>query len=68
MMGALCNYVAHAEPKYFQPMKANFGIIPEFEKKIKGKRDRYEAYANRALHDLEAYLEQVGFAERVADQ
>lgn len=65
MMGALCNYVAYAEPKYFQPMKANFGIMPEFEKKIKGKRDRYEAYAARALRDLEAYLEQVGLAERV---
>ena len=29
MLGALCHYVTHAEPKDFQPMKANFGIVPD---------------------------------------
>lgn len=53
MMGALCHYVSHADPKYFQPMKANFGILPELETRVKNKRDRYGEYANRALHDLE---------------
>ena len=36
MLGALCHYVTHAEPKHFQPMKANFGILPELEKRNKG--------------------------------
>ncbi len=53
MLGALCNYVSHAEPQYFQPMKANFGILPELPLKIKNKRERYAAYANRALQHLE---------------
>lgn len=53
MLGALCHYVTHAEPDHFQPMKANFGILPELNQRIRNKRDRYSAYANRALDDLE---------------
>ena len=52
MLGALCHYVTHAEPKDFQPMKANFGIIPDLQKRIKNKRERYAKYAQRALDDL----------------
>jgi methylenetetrahydrofolate--tRNA-(uracil-5-)-methyltransferase len=54
MLGALCHYVTHADLKDFQPMKANFGILPalEFSSKI-GKRERGKAYAERALADLE---------------
>jgi methylenetetrahydrofolate--tRNA-(uracil-5-)-methyltransferase len=53
MLGALCHYVTHADLKDFQPMKANFGILPplEFTSKI-GKRERGSAYAHRALADL----------------
>lgn len=53
MLGALCHYVTHSEPKHFQPMKANFGIIPALPKKVKNKRERYAHYADRALADLE---------------
>ena len=53
MLGALCHYVTHAEPEHFQPMKANFGILPDLEQRIKNKRERYGAYAQRALTDLE---------------
>jgi methylenetetrahydrofolate--tRNA-(uracil-5-)-methyltransferase len=52
MLGALAHYVTHAEPKNFQPMKANFGIMPELTDRPKGKRDRYSAYADRALADV----------------
>jgi len=31
MLGALCHYVTHADLKDFQPMKANFGIMPPLE-------------------------------------
>lgn len=53
MLGALCHYITHADLKDFQPMKANFGILPplEFASKV-GKRDRGKAYAERALEDL----------------
>jgi len=52
MLGALCHYVTHADSKDFQPMKANFGIIPELAQRVKNKRDRYAAYADRALADM----------------
>lgn len=53
MLGSLCHYITHADLKDFQPMKANFGILPpmEFTTKI-GKRDKGKAYAERALADL----------------
>jgi len=60
MLGALCHYVTHADLKDFQPMKANFGILPalEFTSRI-GKRDRGKAYAERALADLDLALGRV---------
>lgn len=57
MLGALCHYVASADPKYFQPMKANFGIMPELDPPVKNKRDRYRAYAERALAQMQAAVE-----------
>ncbi|HEX2997438.1 MAG TPA: methylenetetrahydrofolate--tRNA-(uracil(54)-C(5))-methyltransferase (FADH(2)-oxidizing) TrmFO [Anaerolineales bacterium] len=57
MLGALCHYVTHADLKDFQPMKANFGILPPFETTAKvGKRGRGKAYAERALGDLQHVL------------
>lgn len=52
MLGALCHYVTHADPAEFQPMKANFGILPDLDKRIRNKRERYGAYAHRALNDM----------------
>ncbi len=52
MLGALCHYVTHAEPKHFQPMKANFGILPPLDNPSKDKRKRAEAYSARALADF----------------
>jgi len=51
VLGALCHYVTHADLKDFQPMKANFGILPPLGMKI-SKRERGKAYAERALADL----------------
>jgi methylenetetrahydrofolate--tRNA-(uracil-5-)-methyltransferase len=57
MLGALCHYVTHASAKDFQPMKANFGILPPLENgKKAGKRERGALYTHRALFDLEAFL------------
>jgi methylenetetrahydrofolate--tRNA-(uracil-5-)-methyltransferase len=57
MIGAICGYVASAEPKGFQPMKANFGLFPPLDPPVRKKRERYAAYARRALADLEEFLE-----------
>jgi len=54
MLGALCHYISHATPPEFQPMKANFGLLPPLEKPVRKKRDRYRAYAERALAALES--------------
>lgn len=59
ILGALCHYVTHAEPKTFQPMKANFGILPALIPQVKNKRQRSQAYAKRALADLENYVARI---------
>ena len=58
MLGALCYYVTHAEPGDFQPMKANFGILPPLDNPPRGKRERQQAYAARAAEALETFLAQ----------
>lgn len=52
MLGALCNYVSRAEPSRFQPMKANFGLLPPLEPPVRRKRERQRAYSDRALEVL----------------
>jgi methylenetetrahydrofolate--tRNA-(uracil-5-)-methyltransferase len=61
MIGALLHYITHAEPDNFQPMKANMGLLPELTKRVRGKRDRYAAYAERAQEDMDAYLASTSF-------
>lgn len=48
MLGALCHYVTHAEVKNFQPMKANFGLLPPPLHDLP-KAERYRWYSERAL-------------------
>ena len=60
MIGALCGYVSSAAPAGFQPMKANFGLLPSLEPPVRNKRDRYAAYSHRALGDLNRFVEEQG--------
>ncbi|MDD5468158.1 MAG: methylenetetrahydrofolate--tRNA-(uracil(54)-C(5))-methyltransferase (FADH(2)-oxidizing) TrmFO [Anaerolineales bacterium] len=60
MTGALCHYVTHASQVDFQPMKANFGILPELERVVRGKRERGAAYAARANEHLARFASEVG--------
>ena len=53
MMGALFDFISSAEPKHFQPMPPNFGILPELPTKIRSKQERYGAYRNRALGEID---------------
>jgi methylenetetrahydrofolate--tRNA-(uracil-5-)-methyltransferase len=53
MLGALCHYITHADLKDFQPMKANFGILPALDEIARtSRRERGKMYAERALADL----------------
>ena len=54
MIGALAKYIS-TENKHFQPMNANFGILPELEEKIKDKKEKYKKLSNISL----SYLEKV---------
>jgi methylenetetrahydrofolate--tRNA-(uracil-5-)-methyltransferase len=56
MLGALCHYITHEDLRDFQPMKANFGILPPLDGTSRlGKLERGRAYTERALRDLEPY-------------
>jgi len=66
MLGALCHYITHASAADFQPMKANYGILPPLPHRIRNKRARYAAYAQRAQEVLECFLQSISppFAPR----
>lgn len=51
MIGALAKYISTANDK-FQPMNANFGIVPELPKRIKDKKIKYGRLADRAIENL----------------
>jgi methylenetetrahydrofolate--tRNA-(uracil-5-)-methyltransferase len=55
MLGSLAHYIAAADPGHFQPMNANFGILPVLDPPVRGKKDRKLAYAKRALDTLESF-------------
>ncbi len=60
MIGAMAWYISHGEQTLFQPMNANFGIVPQLAKKVKGgKRARNEALAQRALQTIDGVAEQL---------
>ncbi|MEO1093953.1 MAG: FADH(2)-oxidizing methylenetetrahydrofolate--tRNA-(uracil(54)-C(5))-methyltransferase TrmFO [Cyanobacteria bacterium J06638_28] len=58
MMGALFDFISSAEPKHFQPMPPNFGILPALPEKVRNKRERYGQYRDRALADLTNWAQQ----------
>ncbi|MBR2406703.1 MAG: methylenetetrahydrofolate--tRNA-(uracil(54)-C(5))-methyltransferase (FADH(2)-oxidizing) TrmFO [Clostridia bacterium] len=57
MMGALTGYISDATVTNFQPMGANFGVLPPLEEHIRDKKQRYAALAARALAKLEEELQ-----------
>lgn len=57
MIGALAAYVSDESVKHFQPMGANFGILEPIEPKIRDKKERYAALANRALAHLQTAID-----------
>lgn len=58
MIGALAKYIT-TENENFQPMNANFGIMPAGEERIKDKKQKYSKLADRALQDLQQAIEKM---------
>ena len=59
MLGALAGYI-DPSVKNFQPMGANFGVLPPLERPVREKRERYESLSTRALAALSAWLREEG--------
>lgn len=58
MMGALSRYISDPTVTNFQPMGANFGVLPELKNRPRDKAERGTAYAERALGDLVAFIDE----------
>jgi methylenetetrahydrofolate--tRNA-(uracil-5-)-methyltransferase len=52
MLGALYRYLREADPKHFQPMNANFGLLDDLPEKIRDKKLKREKFAERALLEM----------------
>jgi methylenetetrahydrofolate--tRNA-(uracil-5-)-methyltransferase len=55
-MGSMAHYITTTNAKNFQPMNANFGLLPNLPGKIKNKQERNEAHANRALETIQKFV------------
>ncbi|WP_264737186.1 FADH(2)-oxidizing methylenetetrahydrofolate--tRNA-(uracil(54)-C(5))-methyltransferase TrmFO [Cytobacillus firmus] len=55
-IGSMARYITTANPKSFQPMNANFGLFPELPEKIRGKKERNEKHAERALGTIQNFM------------
>ncbi len=62
MLGALYRYLREADPKHFQPMNANFGLVDELPNAPRDKRLKREQIAHRSLGALHEWIEREGIA------
>lgn len=59
MIGALSRYISNEAVENFQPMGANFGVLPPLDEKIRDKKLRYSALAQRGLEKVKKILEEI---------
>ena len=57
MLGALYRYMSEADPKHFQPMNANFGLLDDLPENVRDKKRKREMFAERSLADMRAWIE-----------
>ncbi|OAS21741.1 FADH(2)-oxidizing methylenetetrahydrofolate--tRNA-(uracil(54)-C(5))-methyltransferase TrmFO [Paenibacillus oryzisoli] len=58
-LGSMAQYITAAESKHFQPMNANFGLLPALPERIRNKKEKYEQLANRALESIQNFVNTV---------
>jgi methylenetetrahydrofolate--tRNA-(uracil-5-)-methyltransferase len=56
MMGGLMRYLRESDPRHFQPMNSNWGLVDPLPRRIRNKREKREALARRALGDFLAWM------------
>ena len=59
MLGALYRYLREADPRYFQPMNANFGLVDDLAERVRDKRARRERMAERGIAEMRAWRDSV---------
>ncbi len=62
MLGSLYRYLREADPRHFQPMNANFGLLDELPERVRDKRRKRELLAERALAAMEQWRDEVALA------
>jgi methylenetetrahydrofolate--tRNA-(uracil-5-)-methyltransferase len=58
-LGSMAAYITTADFKHFQPMNANFGLLPPLGEKIRNKKLKYEMLANRALENIQNFSQEL---------
>ncbi|MEE9133382.1 MAG: methylenetetrahydrofolate--tRNA-(uracil(54)-C(5))-methyltransferase (FADH(2)-oxidizing) TrmFO [Gemmatimonadota bacterium] len=66
MLGGLLRYLKEADPRNFQPMNANFGLLDPLPRRARGKKERREELAARALRDVGEWMGRVTGAPATA--
>lgn len=59
MLGSLARYITSADPEHFQPMNANFGLLPPLPERVRGKEARRKAQVERALEAISGWVPSV---------
>lgn len=62
MLGGLQRYLREADPRHFQPMNANFGLLDPLEEPVRDRGQRRERLVERAQRTLQAWMEAEGIA------
>ena len=57
VIGSMARYITTADSKHFQPMNANFGLVPELPERIRNKREKNEKLAERALDTIQNFTQ-----------
>jgi methylenetetrahydrofolate--tRNA-(uracil-5-)-methyltransferase len=57
VLGALYRYMREADPRHFQPMNANFGLLDDLPVTVRDKKKKREMFAERALADMKTWIE-----------
>jgi methylenetetrahydrofolate--tRNA-(uracil-5-)-methyltransferase len=59
-LGGMAHYITTADPDHFQPMNANFGLFPPLTERIRSKKLKNEALAERAIQAIQNFANSLG--------